>query len=345
METVFMKIICLAKTILILLALAVILCPAQAAINTISQGNTVFIGEEGLDISGATALGSIDLGWWASGAAIATASPDHQVTVSDTTNLYISPTEFGSRTGTWYWLPTNTPVFSVADPNLAIRVEDTTRNLDVTNAWVPTDDEIGFRIETNLIPIASRPGVTAVPVTIKVQDPSGATYSALTDNAGSSTSLEDFPVTTSPFFTGSIWDTGRRNQYSPGTYTIWVECNVNSMKDNYNQAGKTVSQKVTVQNQDHNPLITGNYPATQVKTTVKTTIPTTVKTTIAVTPTPTVPATPETTLTTPVPVMTSEPVPATTTTAVPTTTYAPGFAGLLAVVSLGIALLVCSRKD
>lgn len=345
METVFMKIIHLAKKILILLALAVLFCPAQGAINTISQGNTVFIGEEGLDISGATAPGSVDLGWWASGAAIATSSPDYQVTVTDTTNLYISPTEFGSRTGTWYWLPAKTALFTVADPNLAIRVEDTTVNVDVTNAWVPTDDQIRFRIETNLLPIASRTGVASVPVTIKVQDPSGATYSALTDNTGTSTSLVDFPVTTSPFFTGSIWDTGRRDQYSPGTYTIWVECNVNSMKDNYDQAGKTVSQKVTVQNQDHNPRITGNYPATPVKTTVKTTIPTTVKTTILVTPTPTVPATPGTTLTTPVPVMTSEPVPPDTTTAVPTTTYAPGFEGFLAVVSLGIALLVWLRKD
>ena len=43
------------STILVLLACIFLFCvaPVTAAINTISQGNAVFIGEEGLDISAA----------------------------------------------------------------------------------------------------------------------------------------------------------------------------------------------------------------------------------------------------------------------------------------------------
>ena len=43
--------------------------PASAVINTIQQGNTVFIGEEGLDISAAMGPDTT-IGWWASAAEI-----------------------------------------------------------------------------------------------------------------------------------------------------------------------------------------------------------------------------------------------------------------------------------
>ena len=65
-----MKMVIMKKngiTILIILVFTVILCagPVTAAINTIGQGNVVFIGEEGLDVS--AALGpDTQIGWWAS---------------------------------------------------------------------------------------------------------------------------------------------------------------------------------------------------------------------------------------------------------------------------------------
>jgi len=55
--------------IFLLLVIISLFCaaPASGAINTISQGNAVFIGEEGLDIS--LAMGSdTQVGWWASAA-------------------------------------------------------------------------------------------------------------------------------------------------------------------------------------------------------------------------------------------------------------------------------------
>ncbi len=152
----------------ILLVVFFLTGPVCAAINTIPVGGTVFIGEQGLDVSAAAAAGPIDIGWWASGAAIATSSPDYQMSIPDSTNFYVSPTEFSSRTGTWYRLPAKTVIFAVADPRLSLRIEDTSVSVDVTDKWVPTDDQIRFRLEHNLGSIAQRAGQTSTPITIKV---------------------------------------------------------------------------------------------------------------------------------------------------------------------------------
>jgi hypothetical protein len=318
--------------------------PVCAAINTIPAGGTVFIGEQGLDVSGGGAPAPIDIGWWASGAAIATTSPDYQMSIPVPTNFFVSPTEFSSRTGTWYQLPAKTVIFNVADPQLALRIEDTSVSVDVTDKWVPTDDQIRFRIESNLGPISQRTGQTSTPITVKVQAPDGGIYSSLVNKAGVATTIVNIPVTTTPFYTDSIWDTGQRSIYTPGTYTIWAECNVNSMKDNYNQAGKTVSQKSSLLNQDQNPLIGRNYP-TSTAVPVTTRIVTTVQT---IAP----PITAQPTLDTPVktptpesPTMRISPLPSVSATEVPsTTTKAPGFDGILTGIASLLALILYVRK-
>jgi hypothetical protein len=333
---------------LVTLGLLIFASPVSATIQQIPVGGTVYIGEQGLDISGPTAAPKADIGWWASGAAIATTSPDYLVSIPDTSNFYVSPTEFGSHTGMWYKLPAKTSVFYVADPQLAIRVEDTTVSVDVTNKWVPTDDEIRFWIDSNLVPISQRAGVGSTPITIKVQAPDGGIYSSLINKAGTATLL-DIPVTTTPYNTGSIWDTGKRAIYSPGTYTIWAECNVNSMKDNYNQAGKTVSQKVTLLNQDQNPLI-GNKgyvtnPTTPLTTTPPVKVISTLKaTTLSPSPVITNPA-PTTLITTPSPeITTAPPSPLATELPAPVHTKSPGFDTCLGIASLIIALTLISMK-
>jgi len=235
----------------------------------------------------------------------------------------------------------------VVDPNLAILIEDTTVNVDVTNKWVPTGDLLRFRIDTNLIPISQR-GAGSPPVTIKVQPPSGGIYTALINSAGVSTSLVDIPITTTPYYTGSLWDTSDRGIYSPGTYTIWAECNVNQMKDNYGVTGKTISQQVTVLNQDQNPLIGGRT------TTVSTTSTTVVTTPVTSKPTTIIPTTvlitpiPDTTTVTPTESMivtTME----TLTTVTPgisnsSPTYAPGFGLALIFGALVIGFVFIPKK-
>ncbi len=313
--------------------------PVTAAINSITPGATVFIGEEGLDITGAMG-GDSRIGWWASGASVITTSPDYSIPVSNPANFYVSPTDFVSHTGVWYRLNSlgnvDGSAFTVVDPRLDLKVEDTTVDVDVTDKWVPTGDSIRFRIETNLVSISQRPGVSSTPITIKVQSPDGAIYTSLINSAGISTSTVDIPVTSTPYLTDSIWDTGRLAMYPTGTYTIWAECNVNFMNDRYGAAGKTMSRQVSLLDQDQNPLY---HPTTLTTnpTTLPITTPPTQLTTVPQTQSipSIVPPTLSTTITTP-----PSQIPSPT----PTQTKSPGFGGVLAGAAVIIGLTLYLRK-
>lgn len=334
-------------SIVFMIGLFLMFCPASAAaaISTINPGNTVFVGEQGLDVRAAME-GDTILGWWASGASISSSSPDKTLSVMNPGSYSIYPADFQMYTGTWYHLKSanvaNGTAFNVVDPYLSLKIEDTTVSTDVTNKWVPTDDELRFRIDTNLVQMLQRSNVNSVPVTIKVRAPDGTLLSGLVSKSGQTTSLVDYPLTTSPQYTDGIWGTGNRATYAVGTYSVWAECNVNSMKDNYNQAGKTVSTTVTVLNQDQNPLIGDKgyvtNPTTVITTattrTPTTTIPTAVTTTRSATPAPTPAVTaPVETTTTTLPV--SAPVP---------TTHTPGFGPVLVIISLIVGLGICLKR-
>lgn len=331
----------------ILLGILLLLCvPAVAGdLRTISQGNTVFLGESNLNI--APAMGSdTQIGWWASGAAIATSSPDVKIPVSNPSNFYVLPSQFGAYTGSWYRLnaagSADGVAFLVADPSLAIRVEDTTVNVDVTDRWVPRGDSVRFRIDSNLDVISIQRGVSA-PVTLKVQSPNGGVFTALLNSAGTATPIDNILITSSSqyFQTSPIWDTGNA-LYPPGSYTIWAECNVNSMNDEYGATGKTKSQTTHLLNQDQNPLIAVNVPTTSTTTQV-TSVSTTKKPATTV---PTATPTPKTTVTsaaTTVPAITTTAPTVPPTTGVTTSpTFSPGFdvaVSLIAIVALLLFLV------
>ena len=340
---------CMGKicTVLVLALLALpVGAMAAAPISTIAQGNIVFLGEGGLDIT--PAMGSYSqIGWWASAADIGTTSPSKTLEVaSREASFTVSPSDFTGYLGNWYRLKSDgrTPdgvAFNVADPNLDIKVYDATVGVDATaNGWITTGDEVSFQITTNLYQIAQRAGVTAVPIRIYVQAPDGATYSSLINHAGTTTSIMDVPVTSTPYSTGAIWDTGRQDTYPYGTYRIWAECNVNSMKDNYPESGKTYTPGSGLLDQERNPLI-GVYTRTATQTTLATSVPTTVKTTV--------PTTIPTTVTTPATVVTT--LPATAATAAPTAipvatnTKSPGFEAVLAGAALLLALAWSGQKE
>jgi hypothetical protein len=117
------------------------------------------------------------------------------------------------------------------------------------------------------------------------------------------------------------------------------------MKDNYNFAGKAVSQKVSLLNQDQNPLIGRSYPTsttvpvtTKVVTTIQTPIPT-------ITSVPTS-ANPVIIKTTQVPIIQATPASIVTgTQALPTTTKSPGFTGILTGLAALISLIVYIRNN
>jgi hypothetical protein len=313
-------------------------------LSTIAQGNTVFLGEQGLNINAAMGTDT-QIGWWASAADIGTSSPSNTISVANPSAFFISPTDFSGKLGPWYRLNSagkaDGTAFIVADPNIDIRVYDATLGVDATaNGWITTDSEVEFRITTNLYQMAQRAGVAGAPITIKVQAPDGATYSALVNKAGQTTGMERIPVSTSPYSTGRVWDTGRHSDYPYGSYRIWAECNANSMKDNYGDVGKTYTSPSGLLDQERNPLIGANT-RTATPTTVATSKPTTVKTTV--------PTTVQTTVTTPPTVITTAPTapPTTAPTALPTaaTTKSPGFGSVLAGASLLIALAWFVRKE
>lgn len=337
---------------ILLLGTLFLMGSVQGAISTISAGNTVFLGEQGLDIS--SAMGSdTKIGWWASGADIRGSAPTQTIDVaSRMTSFMVSPSEFSGYPGNWYRLDSSGSAdgiaFNVADPQIDLRVEDTTVSVDVTDKWVPTGDVIRFRIETNLAQMNSQRSSPAL-ITIKVQPPSGGEYSSLVNPAGTPVSIVDIPITSTPYSTDPIWDTGNRANYAPGSYRIWAECNTNKMKDNYEQTGKTITRKISLLNQDQNPLI-GSKVQTTAPTTTATTKLTTRATTVPVTTTlPTTITTRQTTAPTvpPTTVQTTAELstPVTSVPVSPSPTKTPGFELVLASISLIIGAFVYHKRN
>ena len=342
----------MALVLFFLLCCCLIPVPSAASLNVVPVGGTVFVGEQGIDITQAMGTDS-RIGWWASGAVVGSSAPDQTVTIPNPTSFFVTPNAFAPYTGNWYRISSNgTPdgiAFNVLDPQLAIQAYDTSLSLDRTNDWVPTGDQVRFTINSNLYTIASQRAQGA-PVTIYVQSPDGAQYSSVVDAGGNSHSMVDIPVTTNPFNTDSVgisWNTGN-SLYTQGTYVIWAECNMNHMKDNYLATGKTISAQVTVLDQDVNPLIRSG--ATTAPTSVITTAPaiakptslpptiTHVPTSLPTTPAVTVAATPVTTSEIPTETTNIQSQPST-----PVTT-SPGFDAVFCATALFAGVICCRKK-
>jgi hypothetical protein len=313
-----------------------------AAINTIVQGNVIFIGEEGLDISAAMG-GDNQIGWWASAADLSGSSPTKTVDLRNRiASFSASPIEFSDYPGNWYRLNSagraDGIAFNIIDPQLDIKVEDTTVPVDAALNWIPTGDDIRFRIENNLAQMANQRSSPPL-ITIKVKGPDGGMYTSLYDAGGNPTSIVNIPVTTTPFYTGSIWNMGNRDRYSPGTYTLWAECNVNKMNDNYDVTGKTRSREISLLNQGQNPLIT--IPTTQIPQTSSTPIQT-IATSL---PTPTGSGT---TIFTPTPSQTLATTPSPDITVLQPTrsqTKTPGFEAILAFSAIFLGVVFYLKKE
>ena len=307
---------------LIILSALLALSPVLAAENTVPVAGTVFLGEQGLDISATGAAAGSQIVYYGPGGSPATV-PVATMTVDDPTDYYISPALFGGRTGPWFLSPANTLAFYVQDPLIGIRVMDESADFAITSdvTWIPKGDVVGFRIDTNVYEIARRAGSPGAPITIRIRGPGGVEYSSVTGYQ-----LEDILISASPFDTGGVWLTGG---FESGTYTVWAESTGNDMNLNYKQEGKTVTVPVQFLLQSTNPLITPT--------------PTTSPATTTTTPPPTLPATTVTTLT-PATVITESPA-TTPGTIIPTTvppTTTPGFGAML---TLSACILVMARNQ
>ncbi|WP_292349942.1 DUF3821 domain-containing protein, partial [Methanoregula sp. PtaU1.Bin006] len=153
----------------------------------INQGATIFIGEEGLNVThamnqayyrGNNLVGTpvennsplnpvyTRIGWWASAAVLYTTSPSRVIDLGVNGRyklMTVAPSDFVGYTGNWYLLNENASrpigdngeaamVFNVMDPSLDIKIWDYNQNTDVTGKSVPQGEKLGFRIDTNIYP-------------------------------------------------------------------------------------------------------------------------------------------------------------------------------------------------
>jgi len=155
--------------------------PVSAALNgtVINQGATIFIGEQGLNLThvlnqaGAVPAGKLDtttptnvtLGWWASAAQITTSAPTRTINLGVGASprylsMTVAPSDFVGFTGNWYVLSgtkainSDTGYVAVADPSLVLAVWDFSQatSTDVTGKSVPQGEHLGFQINTNMYP-------------------------------------------------------------------------------------------------------------------------------------------------------------------------------------------------
>lgn len=236
--------------IVTLLIISWINLPALADISEISPGGTVFIGEEGLDISASGLNPGDKIVWWAPGSSQNNV-PAATVTIYDPKHVYISSSDFSGKEGLWYKLPGNMPVFNVKQPSMKIGVYDETQDFEGTGKWIPKGDIVSFRIESNIFMMFGRPGVTGAPIDITISSPEGGQYSSVNGPSGYF-SLSGVPVTSGYFSTGPVWATGGLNA---GTYNIKAECTANNLNENNPDPGTGVSPSIEVLIQNVNPLI------------------------------------------------------------------------------------------
>ena len=211
-----------------------------ADVSVIPEGGTVFVGEEGIDVSAYGMSDGTQIAWWAPGSK-RDGEPTRTEIISNVHSYYIIPAVFDDAIGRWYTYPEKQPVFTVSQPHLELQVWDTVSDFDATNRWLPRGHTAAFRIISNLESMAARG--SGAPVTIKIENPSGVELTAV-----NGFSLTNIPITQQIYFSGGVWSTG---QYESGTYTLWAEATANSLSDNNPQA---VSEKIAVTIQGTNPL-------------------------------------------------------------------------------------------
>ena len=255
--------------LVVALALASFVMLSSAETNNIAQGQDVFLGEQGLNISAAVGTTeAAQIAFWNAGDSL-TDEPADILSVTDTARFYVSPNLFAGKTGNWYrWngYAADGIALSVKDPSLDLKIWDGTSGHDITDKSVPVGSFANFRIESNMMQIANRPGYVATdgPFTIKVRTPDGGVYTSLVGSNGTEQALTDLTVDKQVWYwvgketdhsqypSNDGWDTGAVDRYGnrvykTGTYTAWMETNVNSITDNYvapdgsDYAGKTIS--------------------------------------------------------------------------------------------------------
>ena len=213
----------------------------------INAGATVYIGEQGLNLTNAlgTAKGycgnpaGTTIGWWASAAQLGTTSPSKSFDIASRFESFtVAPSDFVGYAGNWYLVNATTnfacvpAIFTAADPTLDIKIWDFSQDGDVTGKSVPQGELLGFKIETNMYNalaygtgVGYRYNLTGVDwsntdngyILIRVKDESGTTFTSLVNSSRVAKSLIKQAVATQPYTWGNggstmdNWATGVMN--------------------------------------------------------------------------------------------------------------------------------------
>ena len=241
----------------------------------IEQGATVFIGEQGLDITQAVASANAasvqtsytTIGWWASAADIGNTAPTVSVdTTGRASTFTVTQSEFDGYEGQWYLADPSAgytakqgvgAVFNVRAPLLDGTIRDL-NGIDMSGKSVPTGSRLQFQIGTNMYttisypsyrnPVWSQTGSGANSdgyLDIKVKYENGTTFTRLYDDNNLERTLIALNVSTQPFTWGranagigpGIDYVWNTSTYPSGTYVVSVESKLNNMQANYLSGG------------------------------------------------------------------------------------------------------------
>jgi len=251
----------LKTALFILTVLVLISAPVMAGNygNIVFPGETVFIGESGLDVSATLneeACGTVS--YYSSSETPGITAPSAMKTISDTGSFYVSPEDFSGKTGAWYKSNTDQVAFYVEKSSLSVSLFNYETERDITNSKAITGDQIAIRINSNLDSLFDRnsSGGTSG-IDCYVETPDGATLTRLYQNETTASvqgtvNLGSIrPVNTLYWIPAGnkekIW-TLDQNNYKAGTYKVYANCNVNGMKDNLGTVtGVTKSEIGTLQ--------------------------------------------------------------------------------------------------
>jgi PGF-CTERM protein len=249
----------------------------------VNQGATVFIGEQGLNITSAlttanaagTPSAYTTIGWWASAADIQVTAPTVSVDLTGRQTLFtVTQAEFDGYEGQWYLVASNLnniakpgagAVFNVKAPKLDVSVRDVGQNdgADVSGKSIPTGARLQFQIGTNMYTVldpllrstvygtAGSGANTDGYLDVVVKDETGAVFTALYgDISLVSNTTKALNVTTQPY----TW--GRNNSgRGPGIDFVWNTAAKTSTGEKAYPAGTyTVSVVSKLNNMNSNYL-------------------------------------------------------------------------------------------
>ena len=209
----------------------------------ISQGDSVFIGESGLNIAGAVGEAN-KIAWYADGSTPGSDTPAVEYGLNIASNCYIDPSVFEGHTGAWYLDDSNTLAFYVENASLDIAIIDSGTGSDLTDSETTVGENVTFRISGNLYQLFNRNSDSgdAGGLIINVTTSDGSVLSSLSNSSGGSTSLTGIRVDSQEYYILGSSDADVWKIDTTDTYTISVECNVNSMKDNLGSTIGTIAE-------------------------------------------------------------------------------------------------------